>query len=158
MHAFPELLSYSADNRLYQVNMALDFDDSHIIYYHIEAQWSRVFAQTYFTNPDYLVVQCWIHSSFLSPDKINQTEPHVQWVTLLWASLQTHGSNPLCKSCTALSFNCLSGAIVYKFSNCNNVRCKFCSVHVLLCYNLLSQWISLYIQFNSASLYFCLVL
>ena len=53
-------------------------------------------AQIYVANPDYLVVQCWVHVTSLSPDTINETEPHVyhytsslrvQRTTHLWASL-----------------------------------------------------------------------
>ena len=37
--------------------MALAFNDNHIIYYHMDVQWSIELIQTYFTNPNYLVVQ-----------------------------------------------------------------------------------------------------
>ena len=33
------------------------------------------FAQTFFAHPDYLVVQCWIHTTYLFPDTDKQTEP-----------------------------------------------------------------------------------
>ena len=58
----------------------------------MDAKW---LAWTYFANPDYLVVQSWVHTDFLSPDTSNQAEVQVyhcnqfflrvQWVTHLWA-------------------------------------------------------------------------
>ena len=56
--------------------------------------------QTYFTHPNYLVVQCWVHAMCLSPDTINQTGLHTyhygnffkEWV----------GCMPLGASCTHL--------------------------------------------------------
>ena len=71
------------------------FDDNHIIFYHMDAQQSTGMAWTYFANPDYLVLQCWVHATFLSSDTINQTESHVYhyinflrmwWVICLSAS------------------------------------------------------------------------
>ena len=44
--------------------MALDFNNNHIIYYHMDAQQSIWLAQTYFASPDYLAVQDWIHATF----------------------------------------------------------------------------------------------
>ena len=75
--------------------MALAFNNNYIIYYHMDAQWSIGLAQTYFSSPDYSVVQDWIHATFLTPDTINQTQSPVYhytkflmvwWVTHLWAS------------------------------------------------------------------------
>ena len=52
-------------------------------------------AWTYFTSPDYLVVQCWVCPAFLYPDTIKQAEPQVYrytnflsmwWVTCFWVS------------------------------------------------------------------------
>ena len=39
----------------------------------MDAQWSMGLAWTYFTYPDYLVVQCLAHTTYLSSDTINQT-------------------------------------------------------------------------------------
>ena len=54
--------------------MALAFNNNHITCYDMNAQWTTGFAQTYFANTDYMVVQGWIHATFLSPNIINQTE------------------------------------------------------------------------------------
>ena len=56
--------------------MALAFNYNHIIYYHKDVQWSVGLAQTYVTNPAYLVVQCWVYATFLLSDTVNQTESH----------------------------------------------------------------------------------
>ena len=55
-----------------QVIMALTFTDNHVLYYQVDAQCSIGLGQTYFPSPDYLVVQCWVHATFLHPDIINQ--------------------------------------------------------------------------------------
>ena len=56
--------------------MAHVFNSNHIIYYHMDAQWSMGLAWKYFVNPDYSTVQCWVQAIYLSTDAINQTEPH----------------------------------------------------------------------------------
>ena len=59
--------------------MALAFNNNnHIIYYHMDAQQSTGLVQTYFTGPDYLVVQDRIYAAFLSPDTFNLTEPFIR--------------------------------------------------------------------------------
>ena len=47
----------------------------------MDVQHSIELAQTYFTNPHYLVVHFWDHATFLSPDTVNQTEPHIYHYT-----------------------------------------------------------------------------
>ena len=64
--AFTMWLSYSVGYLSYQLTMAPAFHDSHITYYHMDVQWSTGLAQTYFTNPDYSIVQCWVHAIFIS--------------------------------------------------------------------------------------------
>ena len=65
----------------------------------MDAQWSIGLAETYFTNPDYLVVQCRVNA-FLSPDTVNQTEPHVYHYTKFFEGVV--GYMPLGFSCTRL--------------------------------------------------------
>ena len=63
--------------------MALTLNINDTMYYHRDVQQSMGLAQTYFTNPDYLVLQCWVCAIYIytyiyiyiSPDTINQTEP-----------------------------------------------------------------------------------
>ena len=96
---------------------------SHIIYYHMDAQWSIGLAWTYFTSPDYLAVQERIHAAFLYPDTINRTEVPVYKYTKFMRMQGLHafgyplyntcGCHQLCYCCTALCFNCLSSTIVY---------------------------------------------
>ena len=57
--------------------MALTFNSGHIIYYYMEAAWSVHFVQTYFTNPDYLEVQSWAHTTSLFLDNVYQMGSHV---------------------------------------------------------------------------------
>ena len=38
----------------------------------MDALQSMGLVQTYFTHPDYLVVQCWLYTTYLSPDTIKQ--------------------------------------------------------------------------------------
>ena len=54
------------------LTMALVLNNDHIIYYHMDALLSVGLAWTYFAHPDYLVVQCWVHCTYLSPDTVNQ--------------------------------------------------------------------------------------
>ena len=64
-----------------QVIMAVSFNDNHIIYSYMYAQCSIGLRQTLFTSPDYMVVQCWTHSTFLHPNTINTTEPNMYHYT-----------------------------------------------------------------------------
>ena len=51
--------------------MALGFSNNHIIYYHMDAEWSTGLGWTYFPSPDYLAVKCLFHSMFFHLDTIN---------------------------------------------------------------------------------------
>ena len=51
--------------------MAMAFNIDHVMHYHIGALWSVGFVHTCFTHSDYLVVQCWVHTAYLSADTIN---------------------------------------------------------------------------------------
>ena len=55
--------------------MALAFNNDHTVYCHMDALCSVGLAQTYFTHPDSLVVQSWVHITYLLPDTISQTGP-----------------------------------------------------------------------------------
>ena len=61
--------------------MALTFNSNHIVYYHMDTQHSIGLAQTYFASLHYLVVQCWVHSTFFHPDMIYPTEPNTYHYT-----------------------------------------------------------------------------
>ena len=61
--------------------MAWAFNNNDIIYYHIDAQWSIGWEQTYFTSSDYLVVQCWVCTTFFHPDTINVKGPSIYHCT-----------------------------------------------------------------------------
>ena len=58
-----------------QISMALAFNNNHIIYYQMDMQWSVGLTWTYFTSPDYSVVQCWVHSMFFSPIPLTKQNP-----------------------------------------------------------------------------------
>ena len=60
-----------------QITMDLELNNTLIIYYHMDTTWSVGLVWTYFTNPDYVVVQGWIHTTSLYPDMINQTGSHI---------------------------------------------------------------------------------
>ena len=45
--------------------IALYINDSHIIYYHMDGFRSVILGHSYFTSPDYLVVQGWIRAMLL---------------------------------------------------------------------------------------------
>ena len=72
----------------------------------MNAQWSTGFAQIYVANPKSLVVQCWVCTTFSSPDTISQAEPHVYHYTKFFKSAV--GYRPLGLPCTvymtAISF------------------------------------------------------
>ena len=111
--------------------MALSLDDNHIICYYMDVQWLIGFTETYFDNPDYLLVQCWVCATFLSPDTMNQTESYVYNYTTFFEG--TVGYTPLgfpCTrpmavispaNCTALCFDCLSSIIICSFAQFYNV-------------------------------------
>ena len=63
------------------VIMGLAINDNHIIYFHVDAQCPIGLTWTYFTSPDYLVVQCWVHATSFHPDMINPTEPNIYCYT-----------------------------------------------------------------------------
>ena len=63
-----------------QVSMALAFNNNHMIHCHMYMQWSMALAWTYFVNPS-LVAQCCVCATCLSPDTINQIEPHTYHYT-----------------------------------------------------------------------------
>ena len=71
--------------------MVLELNNDHIIHFHLNATLSMDLAQTYCVHPDYLVVQCWVHATYLSPDTVKQTSPQT-FITLssLWAGWTTH--------------------------------------------------------------------
>ena len=46
--------------------MALYINNNHILYYHMDAVRSYLLGHTYFTSPDYLVVQRWIRATLPS--------------------------------------------------------------------------------------------
>ena len=52
--------------------MALANNNDHIIYFHMDATQSVRLAWTYFAHPDYLVAQCWVCTTYLSPNIVNQ--------------------------------------------------------------------------------------
>ena len=58
---------------------------------------SVVLIQTYFCNPDYVVVQCLVHATFLFPHTVNQMEPHVYHSVKFFP--ERVGYIPLCTPC-----------------------------------------------------------
>ena len=56
--------------------MTLTCNNNHIVYYHMDAQQSVGLGWTYFTSPDYFVIQCWFCSMFFHSDAINPTGSH----------------------------------------------------------------------------------
>ena len=60
----------------YSFIMVLHMNDEHIVYFHMDTTQSVGLVQTYFSHPEFLIVQCWIHATFLFPDTATQTEPH----------------------------------------------------------------------------------
>ena len=55
----------------------LQCNNIHIIYYHMDTTQSVGLAWTFFTHPDYLVIQVVIHATCSYLDTINKTGPHV---------------------------------------------------------------------------------
>ena len=53
--------------------MNLIFNTNHIIYYHMDAQYAIGLEWPYFTSPDYLVVQCWVHSMLIQQGHMSVT-------------------------------------------------------------------------------------
>ena len=93
--------------------MSLAFNDNHIIYYHIDAQWSIDLGQIYFARPDCLSVQCWVHSTFFHSNIINPTEPNIYHYTKLFGIVV--GYTPLDFPCTQLvaTINYSNGALPF---------------------------------------------
>ena len=48
--------------------MTLHMENGHILYYLIDATQLVDLVQTFFTHPDHLVIQSWIHNTFLFPN------------------------------------------------------------------------------------------
>ena len=55
----------------------LAFNNDQIIYHYTDATWSVDMAQTYFVHPDYLVVQSWVHATYLFHNIVNQMGPQM---------------------------------------------------------------------------------
>ena len=53
--------------------MAMHMKNDHIRYYHMDATWSVGLAWSYFSYSAFLVIQCWMHTTFLFPDSETQT-------------------------------------------------------------------------------------
>ena len=96
IHIFGVWSSHFTGNWLQQVTMALAFNNNHIIYYHMDAQFSRRSAWTYFTGPDYSAAPDWIHATFYILTLLIWQSPlytiilsciRVWWITHLWAFL-----------------------------------------------------------------------
>ena len=49
-------------------NMALLMNDAYIMYHHMDSSLSVGLVQSYFSHPDYLALQCWVHTDVLFPD------------------------------------------------------------------------------------------
>ena len=91
------------------LTMALACNNNNIQYYHIDTTQSIAFAHTYFAHHAYLVVQSWVHATYLFPDTVYQTGPHIYcnffwggWATCPWHSVllimakidQSHAAMP----------------------------------------------------------------
>ena len=87
-----------------QDTMGVLYNNNHIIFYHIDALQAVGLAWTYFTYPDYLVVQCWVYVTYLSPDTINQMGPHTYHYVKFLEGLV--GYTPL-----GAPFNCIMAII-----------------------------------------------
>ena len=99
--------------------MALESNDNHNIYYHMDAQWSIGLGHIYFTSPDYLVVQCLVHLTLFHADTINQTGPNIYHFTKLFEGVV--GYNSIGVPCTKLVaainyFNAVLPIVVTAFS------------------------------------------
>ena len=76
------------------VTLALQLNNAHIIYYHMDKTWSVGLAWRYFTHFDCLVIQSCIHNTCIYPETINQTVySYVKF--FLVAGLHTSGC-PMC--------------------------------------------------------------
>ena len=70
-YAYYDDWQYGSQWDMIEVIIALAFNNNHIICYHMDMQWSVGLRWCYFVSPDYVVVQCWVHSTFFHPDTIN---------------------------------------------------------------------------------------
>ena len=58
--------------------MDLVIYDTNIVYYHMDPLWSVALHQSYFTQPNYMVILCWIQATLLHPTIITQLgAPHL---------------------------------------------------------------------------------
>ena len=58
----------------------------------MDVTWSVGLVQTSLTHPDYLVVQCWVHAAYLSPDTVKlvpQSSFKWGWNTHSWHPTQS---------------------------------------------------------------------
>ena len=76
-----ECLTSACMNNIYKLSgiliiftMALHINNDYIRYCHIDITLSVSLAWSYFSNPEYLVIQSWVHTTSLFPDSITQTE------------------------------------------------------------------------------------
>ena len=93
------------NNITYFLRIALMIYDAHIIHFHTYDAMSVALDQSYFANPDYLAVHCWIQATLLD-STINKVSwctkcmeicldlPGVGVLHAKWHSLSLHCGNP----------------------------------------------------------------
>ena len=86
-HQHPFNLDFHILQHSDKVTMALQLNNSHIRYYHMDTTQSVGLMWNYLSHPDYLVIQGWIYATSLYPDTTNQTGPHVyHYDKFFWGS------------------------------------------------------------------------
>ena len=83
-----------------QGTMALACNSEYIIYYHMDALWSLGLVWNCFAHPNYLDVQCWVHTTYVSPGTINQMGPHTYCYVKFFKGWM--GDMPLGTLCTCI--------------------------------------------------------
>ena len=90
LHVCMIMLHFHTQQYSDPITMQLEPNNTHIIYCHIDATQPVGLAQTYFTYPDYLVIQGWIWTADLYPDTINQTGPFVYHYVKFFPGIGLH--------------------------------------------------------------------
>ena len=125
------MLTFKYSVGCWSVYYGSDIQNNYIIYFYIDATQSLGLAQTYFTNLDYMVVQCWVKTIYLSPDTVNSMGfasiimLHSFWkggIHVFWHPMWFYqGYNWSLQCCNAILYYCFSG-----FLNCPHQQLPLC--------------------------------
>ena len=117
---------------LITANMALHMKSAYIIYHHMDAALSVGWAQSYFTNPDYIFIQHWVYTTISFLDSITLRIPQINCFIKFFPSGMDYMREDVPCHCIEAIID--HADIVQLLFKLNRVffPCCFCKAHSLL--------------------------